>query len=218
MDAFEQKALGLAHTLRARGVHPGARVLLKAGNSTGFIGALLALMHLGASIVLVDHQEKADETERIRAQAGAKIVLVDDDAPVADSGELVFLYEVMATSAGTVAQDGALDFTTWSALPDGLIMWSSGSTGQPKGIVKNGGRFLKNLDRNARHVGHTSDDVLLPLLPFNHQYGLSMVLIAWITRCSLVIAPFRRPDRALRFADYTGRPCWTPPRRRTVRS
>lgn len=204
LDAFEQKALGLAHTLRTRGVHPGTRVLLKAGNSAGFVGALLALIHLGASIVLVDHQEKADQTERIRAQAGAKIVLVDDDAPVAEGGTLVFLYEVMAAAAGIIPEDGALDFATWSALPDGLVMWSSGSTGRPKGIVKNGGRFLKNLERNKHHVGHTSDDVLLPLLPFNHQYGLSMVLIAWITRCSLVIAPFRRPDRALRFAHYTG--------------
>ncbi|MGC9381939.1 class I adenylate-forming enzyme family protein [Streptomyces sp. MH13] len=201
---FEQKALAIADTLRARGVHTGTRVLLKAGNSTGFVGALLALMHIGASIVLVDQQEKADETERIRTQARAKVVLVDDDAPVHDGDEVASLYELLAVSAGRTHTDRALDFTAWSALPDGLIMWSSGSTGQPKGIVKNGGRFLKNLERNAEQVGHTSDDVLLPLLPFNHQYGLSMVLIAWIARCSLVIAPFRRLDRALRIAGYTG--------------
>ncbi|QLH19399.1 class I adenylate-forming enzyme family protein [Streptomyces sp. Rer75] len=203
LKEFEQKALAMADTLRARGVHAGSRVLLKAGNSTGFVGGLLALMHVGASIVLVDQQEKADETERIRTQARAKIVLCDDDAPVLDGAELMALYEVMAASADRTPVDRALDFTTWSALPDGLIMWSSGSTGPPKGIVKNGGRFLKNLERNAHQVGHHSGDVLLPLLPFNHQYGLSMVLIAWITRCSLVIAPYRRPDRALRIADYT---------------
>lgn len=44
----------------------------------------------------------------------------------------------------------------------------------------------------------------MPLLPFAHQYGLSMVLIAWLTRCSLVIAPYRRLDRALRMARDAG--------------
>ena len=83
-------------------------------------------------------------------------------------------------------------------------MWSSGSTGEPKGVVKTGARFLRNLERNAAQIGHRPDDVLLPLLPFSHQYGLSMVLIAWLVRCSLVVAPYRRIDRALRMAGQTG--------------
>jgi acyl-CoA synthetase (AMP-forming)/AMP-acid ligase II len=62
----------------------------------------------------------------------------------------------------------------------------------------------RNLGRNAVHMGHRPDDVLLPLLPFSHQYGLSMVLIAWLVRCSPVIAPYRRLDRGLRMAGQTG--------------
>jgi acyl-CoA synthetase (AMP-forming)/AMP-acid ligase II len=53
-------------------------------------------------------------------------------------------------------------------------------------------------------MGHRADDVLLPLLPFSHQYGLSMVLIAWIVQGSLVIAPYKRVDRALRMAGHSG--------------
>jgi acyl-coenzyme A synthetase/AMP-(fatty) acid ligase len=97
-----------------------------------------------------------------------------------------------------------LDVTRWRARPDGLIMWSSGSTGIPKAIVKTGDSFLANLRRNIDLVGHRADDVLVPLLPFSHQYGLSMVLIAWLARCSLVVAPYRRPDQALRMAEHWG--------------
>jgi long-chain acyl-CoA synthetase len=200
----ERKALAMAEVLGEWGVRAGTRVVLKAGNSTSFVGGLLALMYLGASIVLLDQQEKAEETERVRARSRAEFVLVDEDAPVQECEGLVHLYEVLAAAAGRVPSAPALDFTAWEDRQDGLIMWSSGSTGDPKGIVKNGGRFLRNLRRNAAQVGHTPDDVLLPLLPFNHQYGLSMVLIAWLVRCSLVIAPYRRLDRALRMAEFTG--------------
>ncbi|MGW1811144.1 class I adenylate-forming enzyme family protein [Streptomyces sp. NPDC002078] len=204
LDAFEQDALRVAGVIRDRGVGPGDRVMLKAGNSTAYLSVLFALMHVGASIVLVDQQERAEETRRIALRTGAKVVFVDDDAPVDHEADPVHLYELLVPSAGLTGMDDRLDFDTWGRLPDGLIMWTSGSTGSPKGVVKNGAKFLRNLERNAAQVGHRPDDVLLPLLPFAHQYGLSMVLIAWLTRCSLVIAPYRRLDHALRMAGQTG--------------
>lgn len=201
---FEQDSLRVARVLRERGVGLGDRVVLKAGNSAGYVSVLFALMHLGASVVMVDQQEKQEATGAIVRRAGAKLVLVDDEAPVPAETSPVYLYELIAAAPDLPATDRRLDFEIWSGLDDALIMWSSGSTGQPKGIVRHGGRMLKNLERNAEHMGHRSDDVLLPLLPFSHQYGLSMVLIAWIAQCSLVIAPYKRPDWALRMAGHSG--------------
>ncbi|MBI0380119.1 AMP-binding protein, partial [Streptomyces albiflaviniger] len=73
LPEFEQRALAIAEALRERGVSDGTRVMLKAGNSAGYVGALLALMHTGASIVMVDHQERAEATQRICDRAGVKI-------------------------------------------------------------------------------------------------------------------------------------------------
>jgi len=201
---FEQDTLRVADVVRERNVSTGDRVMLKAGNSAAYVSVLFALMHVGASIVLVDQQEHAEETRRIALMTGVKQVFVDDDAPVDDETETVHLYELIAPAAGRALTEDRLCFDTWCELSDGLIMWTSGSTGSPKGAVKNGGKFLRNLERNAAQVGHRPDDVLMPLLPFAHQYGLSMVLIAWLTRCSLVIAPYRRLDRAVRMAGQTG--------------
>ncbi|GAA2278162.1 MULTISPECIES: class I adenylate-forming enzyme family protein [Kitasatospora] len=201
---FEQDTLRIAQVLRERGVGLGERVLFKAGNSIAYVSVLFALMHVGASVVLVDQQEKQDTTAAIIRRAGTKVVLVDDDAPVPADADPVHLYELLAAAPDLEVTDRQLCFDAWCDLDDALIMWSSGSTGEPKGIVKNGGRFLKNLERNAHHMGHNADDVLLPLLPFSHQYGLSMVLIAWIVQGSLVIAPYKRADRALRMAGHFG--------------
>ncbi|OKJ91372.1 class I adenylate-forming enzyme family protein [Amycolatopsis sp. CB00013] len=203
-DELEHSALGVAESLRERGVTPATRVMLKAGNSAAYVTTLLALMHVGASIVLVDQQENAAETQRVCNQAGVKISLVDEDAPLVTDGPHTLLYELLVAGASQATRDPELRVEPWCELPDGLIMYSSGSTGVPKGVVKNGGRFLKNLQRNADQVGHHSGDVLMPMLPFSHQYGLSMVLIAWLVRCSLVVAPYRRIDRALRMAGQCG--------------
>ncbi len=128
--------------------------------------------------------------------------MVDDDTPMpANSPAQVTVYELLAASMEYTPAEPRLSLDAWCELPDGLIMWSSGSTGQPKGVVKTVAKFLKNLERNAQQVGHRPDDVLLP---FSHQYGLSMVLIAWLVKCSLVIAPYRRLDRAMIMAGTCG--------------
>jgi acyl-CoA reductase-like NAD-dependent aldehyde dehydrogenase len=46
-------------------------------------------------------------------------------------------------------------------------------------------------------MGYTENDVLLPLLPFTHQYGLSMLLLWWQARATLTLVPSRRIDVAL---------------------
>ncbi|MFF3019634.1 class I adenylate-forming enzyme family protein [Streptomyces sp. NPDC057939] len=204
IDEFEQDALRVAGAIRERGVGLGDRVMLKAGNSASYVCVLYALMHVGASIVLVDQQEHQEETRRIAVRTGVKVTFVDDDTPIYPDADPVHLYELMVAVADHAPTEQALSFDAWGELPDGLIMWTSGSTGSPKGVVKSGASFLRNLRRNAEQVGHRPDDVLMPLLPFAHQYGLSMVLIAWLTRCSLVIAPYRRLDRALRMGRDAG--------------
>lgn len=204
VDQFEQDALRVAEAIRERGVGLGDRVMLKAGNSASYVCVLYALMHVGASIVLVDQQEHAEETRRIALRTGVKVTFVDDETPIYPDADPIHLYELMVAVADHEPAAAALSFDAWGELPDGLIMWTSGSTGSPKGVVKSGASFLRNLQRNADQVGHRADDVLMPLLPFAHQYGLSMVLIAWLTRCSLVIAPYRRLDRALRMARDAG--------------
>ncbi|GAA4601328.1 acyl-CoA synthetase (AMP-forming)/AMP-acid ligase II [Actinoplanes octamycinicus] len=204
MAAFELEALRIAAVLQDYGVGPGDRVMLKAGNSPAWVATLLGLMHVGASIVLADQREQVEATTRIAQRARVKVVLVDNDAPVDPALQPITLTELLVAGAGRTVLGDRVDAGIWRSLDDGLIMWTSGSTGSPKGAVKTGRSFLRNLERNADQVGHHSGDVLLPLLPFAHQYGLSMVLIAWLRRCSLVVAPYWRLDRSLLLAGISG--------------
>jgi long-chain acyl-CoA synthetase len=197
---FERDALVMAAVLRERGVNPQDRVLLKAENSVGYLTVLFALMHGGVSIVLVDNQESAEATRRIVGRAGVKTSIVDDN--VADGGthDPLWIYDLQVAAAGRAPTERQLSIDAWCEMPDGLVMWSSGSTGAPKAIVKSGAGFVRNIERGMKLMGHRAEDVLMPLLPFSHQWGLGIVVIAWLARCSLVVAPYRRLDRALRMA------------------
>ncbi|MCK2241298.1 MULTISPECIES: aldehyde dehydrogenase family protein [unclassified Crossiella] len=203
----EQDALRVAAVLRGRGVAPGDRVVLKADNSAGYVTALLALVHLDVSIVLVDHRQTPEETLRFAGLARARWAVLQpalpaDDAGVGPAGAL-YLDELLAEAAARTEDVlGSLSFVDWFSRTDALIAWSSGTTGDPKGIVRSGHSFLGNIERTQQRMGYTEADVLMPLLPFSHQYGLSLVLLWWVARCSFVVAPYTRLDHAV---DMAGR-------------
>lgn len=93
---------------------------------------------------------------------------------------------------------GPAGFERWFAREDALIVWSSGSTGVPKGIVRSGAAVRANIARTADRMAYRGEDVLLPLLPFTHQYGLSMLLLWRQTGATLVLqTSSQRVDRAL---------------------
>ncbi|MFD7507996.1 aldehyde dehydrogenase family protein [Streptomyces sp. NPDC059853] len=175
-----------ADSLARRGIGPGSRVMLSGPNTPEWVVALLALAHLDASVVLCDHRATAAHRASVRDRA--RVVLEIDGA---------------SAPPGAVPEPGGPpggipDLTAWSRRRDAVISWSSGTTGAPKGIVRSGRSILDNLALSAERMGYRTDDVLLPVLPYSHQYGLSLVLCWWLRGGTLVVyGPAARLDRAL---------------------
>jgi acyl-CoA synthetase (AMP-forming)/AMP-acid ligase II len=92
----------------------------------------------------------------------------------------------------------------WARRADAAILWTSGSTGVAKGVVKSGRAVIDNTLRTQRAMCYRSDDVLAPWLPFSHQYGLSMVLLWWMSGCTLAVTPYRRLDLAVADLAHAG--------------
>ncbi|MBP2476770.1 acyl-CoA synthetase (AMP-forming)/AMP-acid ligase II/acyl-CoA reductase-like NAD-dependent aldehyde dehydrogenase [Crossiella equi] len=197
----EQDAVRVAAVLRARGLSPGDRVVLKADNSAAYVTVLLALVHLDTSIVLVDHRQTQEETDRITGFAHAGWAIVRPEVNQALAARQVVDLDALVAEAETLpVVGGSLSFVAWFSRSDALIAWSSGTTGEPKGIVRSGKSFLGNIERTQQRMNYTEHDVLMPLLPFSHQYGLSLVLLWWVARCSLLVAPYTRLDHAVELA------------------
>jgi acyl-CoA synthetase (AMP-forming)/AMP-acid ligase II len=194
-------ALGVSvarRELRARGVQPGQRVLLCAGNSAEFVLVLLALLDLDVSVALLDPRLPAHDREQAARTARAHVTITGDGS---DSSIRLADLQDFSNPDAESAEDRSrlgLSLAAWREREDALIMWTSGSSGAPKAIVRSGRAFLDNLERTRARIGYLPSDVMLPLLPFSHQYGLSVVLLAHLSRCALVVAPYRRPDLVMR--------------------
>ncbi|MEU3980908.1 fatty acid--CoA ligase family protein [Streptomyces sp. NPDC026672] len=201
-NEVERACRAAVRALRAHGVRPGDRVLLTGANTEEFVVALFALMEHGTSVALVDRGLPPRQRARRAEEAAAHWILTDTPQPHDATGPRTL--PLTALTAGTAADTDTgtdstpLSFRRWYERTDALIVWSSGSTGEPKGIVRSGSSVRDNIRRTADRMAYRADDVLLPLLPFTHQYGLSMLLLWWTTGCSLVLQPdSHRTDAAL---------------------
>ncbi|MGW0521485.1 AMP-binding protein [Crossiella sp. NPDC003009] len=198
LPEVESAALGLAARLSAAGLTRGDRVLLSADNSADFPVALFALLHLDASVVLLDPRHHQAERARAAGMARARFALhdsADDFLPPGSARGTTCLRIRELTAAGNVS--GGLSFANWYRRGDGLVCWSSGPSGEPRGIVRSGESIRRNIEATRRRMGYRREDVLLPLLPFSQQYGLSLVLLWWAVGCSLKVTPLNRVDRGL---------------------
>ncbi|RLV04592.1 hypothetical protein CTZ27_11820 [Streptomyces griseocarneus] len=191
-DEIAARVFGAAELLARRGVEPGSRVMMSGANSPEWVVDLLALIHLDASVVLADHRAAPSQRSQIRARA--RVVLDIGDG----TGD---------TAAPRPTSDTAAvpDVAAWARRRDAAISWSSGTTGSPKGIVRSGRSILDNLALSAERMGYRPDDVFLPVLPYSHQYGLSLVLCWWLGGGTLVVyGPTTRLDRALALGSDHG--------------
>ncbi|WP_223279523.1 aldehyde dehydrogenase family protein [Streptomyces sp. SDr-06] len=184
-EEITERVFGTVELLARRGITSGARTMMSRANSPEWVVDLLALIHLDASVVLADHRAAPAQRARMRVQARVVLDICDDAGGTAATRA--------AADPGTV-----LDVASWTRRPDAVISWSSGTTGSPKGIVRSGRSILDNLARSAERMRYRPDDVFLPVLPYSHQYGLSLVLCWWLGGGTLVVyGPNTRLDHAL---------------------
>jgi acyl-CoA synthetase (AMP-forming)/AMP-acid ligase II len=74
------------------------------------------------------------------------------------------------------------------------ILYTSGSTGAPKGVMLTHANLLVGARSVARYTKQTPDDRLLSLLPFSFDYGLNQLLTVCLLGARLVIMPVAIPS------------------------
>ena len=144
-----------SHALAGRGVSPGDRVLLWGANSADWVACFWGILLRGAIVVPMDSAASRDFVQRAIKDAGVKLILRDRQQAVL-SGALPSmvindLRDVVATP--TPALEAGVDpgdASTRNTIAE--ILYTSGTTGEPRGIVLTHGNFLANLEPLERGI------------------------------------------------------------------
>lgn len=171
-----------AAVLAAHGVTKGDRVALLAANSVDFIVAIFAISFLGAIVVPINFRLAAEEVRQIIRDCQPRCLLSDDEyAPMvreASSMPMLRLGEMQA-EGWAVSDDrhAPLVPELCDIRDDQAILYTSGTTGLPKGVVLSYANFLTSTMRATASWEYGLDgDVVLLSLPLFHVAGFSIVL------------------------------------------
>jgi fatty-acyl-CoA synthase len=174
---LEQRALGLAGSLAARGRGPGERVAVLARNSAPLLEAHYAVPMSGAVMVPLNHRLAVAELAYVLEHSGATLLLCDEQlaehgAAVAAAlgGGLEVVVEGEAYEDLVAAGEG---FEPQPPEETGLLSlnYTSGTTGRPKGVMyHHRGAYLQALAM-AFHAHLDAGANFLWTLPMFHCHG-----------------------------------------------
>ncbi len=229
-DQLAGQAGAAARALIAAGVEPGDRVAIWAPNTWEWVVALLGLHKAGAALVPLNTRYKGVEAADIIRRSGARVLftvagflgneyvrMLDEAAP----GMRQSLDQVVVMRHEGTVPDGTVEFEQFIAAGESIdpvvadaraaavtpqsmsdMMFTSGTTGAPKGVVQTHAASLRAFADWADIVGLRADDRYLVINPFFHTFGYKAgILASLMTGCTLVPLPSFDIDRAAEVID-----------------
>jgi len=159
--ALLDRAGALASGLAERGVRadePGARVLIHLGNSADMVALVLAIWSQGALPMFLSAKAPQSHLDGVIARLAPSLVVTQE------------VLEGLPRAGGMLgtARPGAED--------DASVVFTSGSTGLPKGVVQKAGTLSSGAARVAATQGYGDHEHILVGIPFAHDYGWGQML------------------------------------------
>ncbi|HUC05602.1 MAG TPA: long-chain fatty acid--CoA ligase [Acidimicrobiales bacterium] len=197
---MEARAAALAGGMEASGVARGDVVALLSYNCPDFLTTMFAANYLGAAVMPINWRLAAAEVRYILEHSGARLLVCD--------GDLVDLADAATDGMESTlvrARTGGAPGAGWSALDDlaragtrpvrqpagadevHRLMYTSGTTGRPKGVmITHGNLAWKNL-AHLVEFGFDSGDLGLACGPLYHVGALDLTTTSLIAAGATVV-------------------------------
>jgi long-chain acyl-CoA synthetase len=190
-------AVRLAHDLKERGVRTGDRVLLWGPNGAEWMAAFWGCLLRGAVVVPIDDGATSDFAARVASETSAKLVITSAAKPRIDDAIPTLKLEDLADAASdplvvATRHDGRQALPPMhQSLADqpitrnhvAQILFTSGTTAEPRGVVLTHGNFLANLEPLESGIAASRKYEqwfhplrFVTLVPLSHVFGQFMGL------------------------------------------
>ncbi len=171
-------ARGFAARLAAHGVAKGDKVVLWGENRPEWIACYWGIQLLGAIAVPIDYRSSPDFATRIRDIVQARLILAGDDV---DAGAIADPATTWTLASLDWSADGPIPEVAIDRDDVAQIVFTSGATADPKGVVIRHRNILANMIPVAREIDKYKKYArpfqpirFLNLLPLSHMFGQSM--------------------------------------------
>jgi long-chain acyl-CoA synthetase len=213
-------AVACALELKQRGIRTGDRVLLWGPNSAEWMTAFWGCLLRGAIAVPIDDGATPEFAARVARDVAAKLILQSREKPSLDPAIPRLALEGLAdtvTSSRVVATqqaNGEVHKSNYEPLADepltrqhvAQILFTSGTTAEPRGVVLTHGNFLANLEPLERGVDpyRKYERWFHPLrfvtmVPLSHVFGQFMALfVAPLIGATIVFESSANPSEIVR--------------------
>jgi long-chain acyl-CoA synthetase len=210
---LERDIARIASFLLRSSVLKGDRVGILSKNSAAYVAAYLGIQRAGGISVDINFQDSPHEIKTIINHCAISVLIVEHTyAPVAaqairETPSVRMMIEIQKSPGGSPAVTGKLPsqirYAMWGEIQDGVegkdssavltgtdiasIVYTSGTTGKPKGVMLSHDNYLANARSINKYLGITERDKVMVVLPFCYSYGKSLLTTHLLAGGTLVL-------------------------------
>lgn len=178
-----------ARVLTDAGVRADDRVAVYLDKSLAAVVALYAVWSVGAVAVQANSGLRSRQVGHILQHSGAKVLLSSSRLHARLDDQALQQSQFIDIAAALAEMDGNDDTVR---LPQATskraaILYTSGSTGLPKGIVLSHENLIAGARIVSRYLHIGKDERIISIVPFNFDYGLNQLLTSVLNGATLVL-------------------------------
>lgn len=186
----------IANYLKAQGFQKGAHIAMLLGNSVDFIHVLYGIWKIGAVAIPINPTYTKGEVSFILDNAEVKAIFaIPQLAPILEAIQLelpaiesVYLMQDELSAALQGHSTQLLESVDIAANDVAVILYTSGTTGKPKGALLSHQNLFFNAVDSSKALEITESDISLVALPMFHIFALTVCVgVPIVTKSKMVI-------------------------------